>query len=64
MRTLVQQFVRWSLWRQRHGQDLVEYALLAAFVASAAAVLMPNVATQLSQLFSKAGSVLTKANGS
>jgi len=37
---------------------------MAAFVATTAAVLMPNAATHISQLFSKAGSVLTKANGS
>jgi Flp pilus assembly pilin Flp len=64
MRTLVQKVTRLAVWGQRHGQDLVEYALMAAFVATTAAVLMPNAATHISQLFSKAGSVLTKANGS
>jgi len=47
----------------RKGQDLVEYAMLAAFVAVAAgaifpASLMPNIST----IFSTIGSMMTAAN--
>ena len=45
------------------GQDLVEYALMAGFVAVAAGALMPNISTSISTIFSKVGSVLTGAAG-
>ncbi len=43
------------------GQDLVEYALMAGFVAVAAGALMPGVATSISTIFSKVASVMTEA---
>ena len=46
------------------GQDLIEYALMAGFVAVAAGAIMPSVATSISQIFSQVGSVLSQANGS
>ncbi|MBI3666411.1 MAG: Flp family type IVb pilin [Acidobacteria bacterium] len=44
-----------------HGQDLVEYALLAGFVAVAAGALLPSISTSISTIFSKMQSVLTAA---
>ncbi len=44
-----------------HGQDLIEYALMAGFVAVAAGAIMPNIANQISTIFSKIGSVMTSA---
>jgi pilus assembly protein Flp/PilA len=37
----------WKLriWKDTRGQDLVEYALMAGFVAVAAGAIMPDVAT-------------------
>jgi pilus assembly protein Flp/PilA len=49
------------LWRDRRGQDLVEYALMAGFVAVAAGAIMPNVSTSISTIFSEIGSVMTVA---
>ena len=43
------------------GQDLVEYALMAGFVAVAAGAVMPSISTNISTIFSKIGSVLTGA---
>ena len=53
-----------KVWKDRRGQDLIEYALMAGFVAVAAGAIMPGVATSLSQIFSKVGSVLSSANAS
>jgi Flp pilus assembly pilin Flp len=53
-----------KVWKDRRGQDLIEYALMAGFVAVAAGAIMPGVATSLSQIFSKVASVLTAANAS
>ena len=43
------------------GQDMVEYALLAGFVAVAAGALLPAISTSISTIFSRMGSVLTVA---
>ena len=51
----------WQLriWKDTRGQDLIEYALMAGFVAVAAGAIMPGVATSISQIFSKVASVMT-----
>ena len=64
MSNLVQQLIRWTVWRQRSGQDLIEYALMAGFVAVSAGAIMPGVATSISRIFSKVASVLSSANAS
>jgi len=43
------------------GQDMVEYALLAGFVAVAAGALLPAISSSISTIFSRMGSVLTLA---
>jgi pilus assembly protein Flp/PilA len=53
-----------KIWKDQRGQDLIEYALMAGFVAVAAGAIMPGVATSLSQIFSKVASVLSSANAS
>ena len=53
-----------KVWKDLRGQDLIEYALMAGFVAVAAGAIMPGVATSISQIFSKVSSVLSNANGS
>ncbi len=49
------------LWKDTRGQDLVEYALLAGFVAVAAGALLPGISSSVSKIFSRMGSVLTAA---
>jgi pilus assembly protein Flp/PilA len=44
------------------AQDMIEYALLAGFVAVAAGALLPGISTAISTIFSKMGSVLTVAS--
>ena len=44
------------------GQDLIEYALMAGFVAVAAGAVMPGVASSISTIFSKVGSVMAIAS--
>jgi pilus assembly protein Flp/PilA len=46
------------------AQDLIEYALMAGFVAVAAGAIMPGVSTSISSIFSKVASVMTKSSGS
>ncbi|MEK7404950.1 MAG: Flp family type IVb pilin [Acidobacteriota bacterium] len=51
------------LWRDELGQDLVEYALMAAFMALAAGVVLTPVAPALGSIFSKVQSLLLKYGG-
>ena len=48
--------------RDTRGQDLIEYALMAGFVAVAAGAAMPAVADSISTIFSKVGSVMAVAS--
>ena len=50
-----------QLLRDRKAQDLIEYALMAGFVAVAAGAIMPGVATSISTIFSKVASVMAEA---
>jgi pilus assembly protein Flp/PilA len=49
-------------WRDRRGQDLIEYALMAGFVAVAAGAIMPSVASSISVIFSQISSVMSAAS--
>jgi len=50
-----------KIWKDKNGQDLIEYALMAGFVAVAAGAVMPNVASQINTIFNKVVSILTAA---
>jgi len=52
-----------DFWLEETGQDLIEYALMAGFVAVAAGAVMPTVSTSISTIFSKVQSVLTAGGG-
>ena len=51
-----------KVMKDTRGQDLIEYALMAGFVAVAAGAIMPGVATSISTIFSKVQSVLGAAS--
>jgi pilus assembly protein Flp/PilA len=62
MKKLTNLALRMQIWKDTRGQDLIEYALMAGFVAVAAGAIMPSVATSISTIFSKIDSVLTAAS--
>lgn len=64
MKNLVNIVWKLRIWRDTRGQDLIEYALMAGFVAVAAGAVMPGVSTQISTIFSKINSLLTTAAAS
>ena len=50
------------LLQDKRGQDLIEYALLAGFVAVAAGAIFPTTLTpNISMIFSKISSTLSRA---
>jgi len=42
-----------SAYKNTSGQDLIEYALMAGFVALTAAAVLPGVASSISTIFSQ-----------
>jgi len=58
--TLVAPYLKQS-WKDKSAQDLIEYALMAGFVAVAAGAIMPNIASSISIIFSSIASVMTGA---
>jgi pilus assembly protein Flp/PilA len=50
-----------QIWKDSKGQDLIEYALMAGFVAVAAGAIMPGVSENISQIFSKVASSMGNA---
>jgi len=54
--------IRLHIWKESQGQDLIEYALMAGFVAVSAGAVMPATAKDISAIFSKVSSVMKKAS--
>ena len=62
MKKLTNLIWKLRIWKDTRGQDLIEYALMAGFVAVAAGAIMPNISTSISTIFSKVQSVMTAAS--
>ncbi len=63
MKSKIQWLIGRHFWRDTRGQDLIEYALMAGFVAVAAGAVMPGVAGHISTIFSKVSSALVAGGG-
>jgi Flp pilus assembly pilin Flp len=50
-----------GVFQDTMGQDFIEYALMAGFVAVAAGAISPGVAESISSVFSKVNSVMLAA---
>jgi pilus assembly protein Flp/PilA len=61
MRRPMEFLLKLRIWKDQHGQDLIEYALMAGFVAVAAGAIMPGVAGSISKIFSKVASSMSAA---
>ena len=64
MRKLIRLAVNLQIWKDHKGQDLIEYALMAGFVAVAAGAVMPGVASSINIVFSKVNSIMIGASAS
>lgn len=67
MNTINNRILKLRIWMDQllsdlRGQDLIEYALMAGFVAVAAGAIMPGVASSISKIFSKVSSVMSAAS--
>jgi Flp pilus assembly pilin Flp len=59
MTVLYEAIVCLQVWQDNRGQDLIEYALMAALVAAMAGAIMPGAASSVNTIFSRVNSVLT-----
>ena len=50
MTKLIDASLRLKIWKDTRGQDLVEYALMAGFLAAASAYTLPQVASGISNV--------------
>lgn len=50
-----------KLWRDDHGQDMVEYALLLGFIVLCAAAILTTTRGQISTIWSTINSSLSSA---
>ena len=58
LRPMKHLLLKLMVYRDTRGQDLIEYSLMAGFVATAAGAIMPAVSTSVSTIFSKVASVM------
>jgi pilus assembly protein Flp/PilA len=56
-------WLKLRIWMDTRGQDLIEYALMAGFVAVAAGAIVPGVATSMANIFNKINSILASSAG-
>lgn len=61
MKRIINLFWKLTIWKDTQGQDLVEYALMAGFVAIAAGSIMPGISRSISTIFSKISSTMSAA---
>jgi pilus assembly protein Flp/PilA len=47
--------------RDTRGQDLIEYALMAGFIAVAAGAIVPGIADSIKSVFSKVSNVMVSS---
>ena len=58
---VIQVAINCRIWKDRRGQDSVEYALMAGFVAVTAAALLPDITNGLTWILSKVNSLMIDA---
>lgn len=64
MTKMINMSLKLKIWKDTRGQDLVEYALMAGFLAAASAYTLPQVASSISTVMSAVMAVLAGGNGS
>jgi pilus assembly protein Flp/PilA len=53
-----------KIWKDTHGQDLIEYALLGGFLAASYGAVLPDLAASIATVLTKVIAVLATTAGS
>jgi len=59
MRKMYNSLIRLRIWSDQQGQDLIEYAMIAGFIAVVSGMFMPNVSKDVSMVISRIASSIT-----
>jgi pilus assembly protein Flp/PilA len=62
MKTAINLTGKSGIWTDSHGQDLLEYALMAGILALSAGVIVLGVASSISRIFSMVAGVVAAAS--
>jgi pilus assembly protein Flp/PilA len=60
---MITTFLKLKIWKDSHGQDLMEYALMAGFLAAASGFTLPELASSISNVFSAVVVILAGPGG-
>jgi pilus assembly protein Flp/PilA len=52
MTKLIDTILKLKIWRDTHGQDLIEFALMAGFLAASSGFTLPQMASGISSVLS------------
>jgi pilus assembly protein Flp/PilA len=63
MTKMIDASLRLKIWKDTHGQDLIEYALMAGFLAAASGFTLPQVASSISTIFTSVAAMLGGTGG-
>lgn len=58
MTKLLNTILKLKIWKDTHGQDLTEYALMAGFLAAASGFTLPQVAASISNVLTTVSAIL------
>ena len=58
MTKLINACLKLKIWKDTHGQDLTEYALMAAFLAASTGFTLPAVAADIATVLTKVAGML------
>ena len=61
MQQIVRLALKWKIWSDNRGQDMIEYALMAGFVTVAAGAIVPGVAGSINLIFSQVNTIMISA---
>lgn len=64
MLKVIRLLVQRQIWSDRRGQDMIEYALIAALVTVLAVAIVPGVSSSVNVVFSKVNSIMVLAASS
>jgi len=58
MTKIINASLKLKIWKDTHGQDLAEYALMAGFLAAASGFTLPVVAADIATVLTKLVAIL------
>jgi pilus assembly protein Flp/PilA len=63
MTKMINASLKLKIWKDNHGQDLMEYALMAGFLAAASGFTLPQLASSISNVLTTVVTMLAGTGG-